>query len=324
MRRVGVPSSLTLAHYRLALEPLETLYLPAFKGSVLRGGFGHVFKRLVCIQSKPCGDRCALGSACPYGYVFETSPPKDSEVLSTHEAVPRPFVIEPPPDRRREIPAGERLMFGLTLVGRCINYLPYFVAVFRELGDVGLGRSRGKYRLLAVDAVPPYGGPKRPIYRAEEDVVRTADSTVGVAEILAQASTLPCDRVTVRFLTPARLKHAGRYAQDTVEFHVLVRALLRRVSSLAYFHCGGRWETDYRGWVERAQGVEAVDTHLSWMEWGRRSGRQKRRIEMGGVVGSVTYAGDLAPFRPLLALGMLVHVGKGAVFGNGQYVVSDQ
>jgi len=102
-----------------------------------------------------------------------------------------------------------------------------------------------------------------------------------------------------------------------IEFHVLVRALLRRVSSLAYFHCGARWETDYRGWVERAQGVEAVDTHLSWMEWGRRSGRQKRRIEMGGVVGSVTYAGDLAPFRPLLALGMLVHVGKGAVFGNG-------
>jgi hypothetical protein len=30
------------------------------------------------------------------------------------------------------------------------------------------------------------------------------------------------------------------------------------------------------------------------------------------------------PFRPLLALGMLVHVGKGAVFGNGQYVVNDQ
>jgi hypothetical protein len=44
----------------------------------------------------------------------------------------------------------------------------------------------------------------------------------------------------------------------------------------------------------------------------------------GGVVGSVTYAGDLAPFRPLLALGMLVHVGKGAVFGNGQYMVNDQ
>ena len=44
----------------------------------------------------------------------------------------------------------------------------------------------------------------------------------------------------------------------------------------------------------------------------------------GGVVGSVRYAGDMARFRPLLALGMLVHMGKEAVFGNGQYVVSGE
>ena len=46
-------------------------------------------------------------------------------------------------------------------------------------------------------------------------------------------------------------------------------------------------------------------------------------LKMGGVVGSVTYAGDLAPFRPLLALGMLTHVGKGTVFGNGWYTMTN-
>ena len=38
-------------------------------------------------------------------------------------------------------------------------------------------------------------------------------------------------------------------------FHVLVGKLLARVSSLSYFHCGERWETDYRGWIEQAEAV---------------------------------------------------------------------
>ncbi|NJN99775.1 MAG: CRISPR system precrRNA processing endoribonuclease RAMP protein Cas6, partial [Anaerolineales bacterium] len=44
-------------------------------------------------------------------------------------------------------------------------------------------------------------------------------------------------------------------------------------------------------------------------------------IEMGGLVGRVTYEGDLTEYLPLLALGELIHVGKGTVFGNGQYQI---
>jgi hypothetical protein len=323
--------TLSLSVFRFTLEAIERLWLPPYKGSALRGGFGHVFKRTICVQPQvtEC-EGCLLTGSCAYAYLFETRPPPDSEVLRTHRAVPRPFVIEPPLDRRQEYAPGERMAFGLVLVGRAADYLPHFLVVFRELGEAGLGRPvdsgrgwrRGKYALWDVVGVHPLTGQEEPVYGGE--VLLGTGLHVTAAEVAAWAEGLPVDRLTVRFLTPARLKHEGEFAQDAVPFHVLVRALLRRVSSLAYFHCGTQWETDYRGWVERAQGVEAVDTHLSWMEWGRRSGRQKRRIEMGGVVGSVTYAGDLAPFRPLLALGALVHVGKGAVFGNGQYVVSGE
>jgi hypothetical protein len=313
---------LTLSAFRFTLQPRQPLHLPPYKGSVLRGGFGHVFKRTVCVQPqvRAC-DGCLLAETCAYAYLFETRPPPGSQVLRTHEAVPRPFVIRPPLDRRTEIPAGEPLTFGLVLVGRAVGYLPYFLVVFRELGEAGLGRGRGKYTLREVRAVHPLSGEEQPVYDGE--TLLGTGLEVTAAEVAAWAEGLPSDRLTVRFLTPARLKHGGEFMREAVDFHVLVRALLRRLSSLSYFHCGERWETDYRGWVERAERVEAVETHLGWMKWERYSGRQAHRIKMGGLVGSVTYAGDLAPFRPLLALGMLAHVGKGAVFGNGLYTMAN-
>jgi len=313
--------NLHIARYRFTLKALEPLHLPPYKGSALRGGFGWTLKRLVCCRSRGDCKECLLGNDCVYGYLFETAPPEDAEVLRTHEAIPRPFVIQPPLDRRRTFEPGDRLDFHVILVGRGIAYLPYFALVFQELGKVGLGRGRGKYALRQVQAVHPLNGQEQPVYDGE--TLLSTELDVTAEEIAAWAGRLPTNQLTVHFLTPTRLKHGGKFARDTVDFHVMVRALLRRLSSLAYFHCGERWETDYPGWVERARGVETVETHLAWTKWERYSGRQAQRIEMGGLVGSVTYAGDLAPFRPLLALGMLMHVGKGAVFGNGQYVVND-
>jgi hypothetical protein len=325
------PSAFSLTHYRLTLEALEPLHLPPFKGSALRGGFGHTFKQLVCFQPQPCGARCELGNACPYGYIFETAPPEGAEVLSKNTYVPRPFIIAPPDDERTRIPAGERLTFGLTLIGRATNYLPYFIAVFRELGRVGLGRPfdspqgkrRGQYRLLAIDAVSPWDGATAPVYRAEDDMVRTANITVGGEDVAAHAARLSPDRLTLTFLTPTRLKHQGRWVRHGPPFDALVKALLSRVSSLSYFHCGQRFETDFRGLIDRAAGVRIERSETYWEDWARFSGRQKQWVEMGGLVGRVSYEGDLYNYLPLLALGELIHIGKGTVFGNGQYRIEN-
>ena len=68
-----------------------------------------------------------------------------------------------------------------------------------------------------------------------------------------------------------------------------------------------------------AERVETVRARAGWVDWKRYSRRQRRKMNLGGVVGEMTYRGDLEPFWPLLLLGQLVHVGKATVFGNGQY-----
>jgi len=318
---------LSTAHYRLALTAQEELRLPAYKGSTLRGGFGYTFKHLVCLQrARETCDGCLLRHSCPYTYLFEPSPPPDTEVLSAQSDIPLPFVLEPPLDSRTHYAPGETLEFGLTLFGRGMGYLPYFVLVFRELGGRGLGRDQGKYRLETVTAVQPADGPTGAqrtavVYSAKDEMVRDQDLAFRWSDLAAHAERLPAGRISVEFLTPTQLKHDGRFHEQP-EFHVLVRALLRRVSSLAYFHGGQRWETDYRGWIERAQAVRTVAAHTTWLEAWRYSTRQKQRTNLGGAVGQMTYEGDLAPFRALLALGEWVHVGKACVFGNGQMRLS--
>jgi hypothetical protein len=314
--------AIRVSHYRFALNLDEAATLPRYKGSTLRGGFGYAFKRQVCLQrARETCDGCLLRTVCPYGYLFEPSPPPDSEVLSAQSDIPLPFVLEPPLEGRRHYEAGETLGFGLTLVGRAIDFLPYFVMVYRELGGRGLGRDRAKFTLASVEAVDPLADRTATVYSADDEVIRDCSLSAGQNDLVARAETLPATRLTVDFLTPTQLKHGGRFHEQP-DFHVLVRALLRRASSLAYFHGGERWETDYRGWIERAGAVRTVAAHTGRMEAWRYSSKQKQRIRLSGAVGQMTYEGDLAPFRPLLALGEWIHVGKACVFGNGMMRVS--
>lgn len=311
-----------LAVYRFTLRPREEMILPVYKGAVLRGGFGHVFKRTVCFQPQTTNCRgCMLQHDCPYPALFEPSPPPDAEVLRKNQDIPLPFVIEPPLERRTRYGPEDRVSFRLVLIGRAMARLAYFLVVFQQLGEAGIGSRRAKYALERVEALQPWSGEAVTLY--EDGALVRGDGGLAVAYgmVAERAEMLRAnggDTVTVRFVTPARLKHGGRYVEQP-DFHVLARALLRRISSLSYFHCGQRWETDYRGLVAAAERVKTVRARAGWVDWKRYSRRQRRKMNLGGVVGEMTYRGDLEPFWPLLLLGQLVHVGKATVFGNGWY-----
>ncbi len=312
---------LKIARYRFVLEPIEPMSLASHKGGTLRGAFGWAFKRMACVQPGSRCDACQQTARCAYSYVFETPAPPDSEVLRTHEAVPRPFVFEPPLDGKTEYKVGDELAFGLVLIGGGIDHLPHFVLAFKALGEAGMGRGRARFRLKQVWARDPLGPWETLIYDGPSDSLRNVEMTAGIGEIEQAAATLPNHELSVHFLTPTRLKHSGKIAREPA-FHVLIRALLRRVSSLYYFHCGERWKTDYKDFVKRAQKVETVEAVVHWQSRERYSSKQHRRIDIGGVVGTLRYAGSLADFRTLLILGSAIHVGKGCVFGNGKYTVN--
>jgi len=306
------------AKFRIGLRAEEELHLPGYKGSTFRGAFGNAFRRVVCALRRDTCEECLVRAQCVYAYVFDTPVPQDSERMRKYPYAPHPFVIEPPEETDRTYPPGEPLTFGLVLVGKAIDYLPYFVYTFDRMGETGIGKGRGEFRLEEVYAVDADERPQR-VYDAESQTLSGDHPRLSSSALV---STEPSDGVVqLRFRTPTRIKYRGRLTLE-LTFEILVRNLLRRISSLAYFHCGEELDLDYRDLIERAKTVDLAHRSLVWYDWERYSARQDTRMKLGGFTGRIAFRGDLDGFGPLLRTGEHLHVGKGTSFGLGRYRIA--
>ncbi|HEX8949253.1 MAG TPA: CRISPR-associated protein Cas6, partial [Dissulfurispiraceae bacterium] len=63
--------------------------------------------------------------------------------MRKYKTAPHPFIIEPPSETKKIYKPGDEVVFGLTLVGRAIDYIPYFIYTFDELGRIGIGKGKG-------------------------------------------------------------------------------------------------------------------------------------------------------------------------------------
>ncbi|MEO0068995.1 MAG: hypothetical protein ABIK23_07720, partial [candidate division WOR-3 bacterium] len=172
------------------LETLEPVRLPSYKGAVIRGGFGLAFRRIACpFLKKECSD-CLLRANCVWSYVFNTPRPEGSKIMRKYETIPHPFVIEPPEDDRTKLEKGEELIFNLILIGKAINYLPYFILTFEKMAEQGLGPGRGR---LKVKTVNQNG---KPIYSPEK---KSLLALPDIQRLYFSKLSRPCSCVTIHF-----------------------------------------------------------------------------------------------------------------------------
>jgi len=313
-----------VAKFEFKIVAQDKLYLPEYKGSTIRGGFGQTLRRVVCVtRDKECKN-CLLKEKCAYSYIFETPPPKNTKMLTKYSYVPHPFVIEPPLERKREYKEGEEFSFNLILIGKASDYLPYFVFAFDKLGEFGLGRDRGKYWLKEVRCIRDSFNSDHLIYTGEDKIFKDTYELITGEDILKECKNHHNKRkITLNFLTPTRLKFGEHFTKE-LEFHILIRNLLRRVSLLSYFHCGKELNVDFKDLIEKAKKVKREESNLTWYDWERYSTRQGTRMMLGGFIGKLTFNFNevsLERFIPFILLGSYIHVGKETSFGLGKYEI---
>jgi hypothetical protein len=320
---------LPVASYRFTLIAETPATLPAFPGPTLRGALGHTLRRLVCATRMPACAPCPFRFTCAYPLLFEPYASPDHPEAHRYARLPTPFTLEIPLElsatwEGREPPLrsfapGEPLVFGMTLLGRAREHMPYYVHAIMEMARAGLGSSRQRFRLARAEIQTPNG----PVALYEEDAGPLRHPPAPPTRLAPQE--LSAHRIAVRFTAPARLELQDDLVYP-IEFHHLIRALLQRLRALqAGYGLLEGMELPNR-LAEAAQAIRRVEDRTRWPDLRRYSTRQKTAMRIGGAVGTVIYESPqgFQPFALLLALGELLHVGKLTSMGFGRMEADPQ
>ncbi len=301
---------------KITIKAEEEIHLPPYVGSTLRGAFGNSLKRVCCVaRQKECAE-CIFKSSCVYVYIFETSlaliPSKGKRINN----IPHPFVFdikmsEKPFTLKKDM----SWSFGMTLFGRATGYVPYVIAALENMGAAGVGKGRGKFKLYQVELLNADSSGDVLYHNGSVRLLEKFPT----AEDFTKNCPVNTSCVTVDFVTPLRMKIKGKLV-DVPEFHLIVSSIIRRIEAMYMVHSGTEVSIPYPSLVKKAREIKIREKITHWYDWKRYSHRQRGRMKLGGIVGSVTYEGDITPFNPYLAIGSLLHIGKNTSFGLGKYI----
>ncbi len=140
--------NISYARFRFTMKAMQDCMLPPYLGSTLRGAMGVALRNMVCLLPGEDCRKCMHRWQCAYAYIMATGREETSNERKTRiQALPVPYVIEPPEPSNRDFAKGDLLHFHLLLIGKSISLLPVFITAFEKAATTGLGKGRSPFLL---------------------------------------------------------------------------------------------------------------------------------------------------------------------------------
>ncbi|MCU0497456.1 MAG: CRISPR system precrRNA processing endoribonuclease RAMP protein Cas6 [Anaerolineae bacterium] len=315
----------TVQHLRFRGRARESIFFEGEPGSALRGALYQSLSSNFCSETF---EFVATGAphdreTCPVCWLLAREIPE----AGRGQNIPRPLTLQPPLHDSHFHP-GEILSFSVALIGKAQNMLPYLARAVQKMGDFGVGRGRGRFKLEAIDEVHPLLDTERKLM--DQRVVRhpTLQVTPSVVEDVARR--LPTHAVTLEILTPMRLT-AGEKPVREITPRVFMQRLIERCQNLSEHYAeltADQTPIDRHEWITAQAALLAVAENVQisyddtrWVEAFSGSRRTRHLSPISGIIGRMRWEGPIGPLIPWLLWGTSLHVGKNAVKGSGYYQI---
>ncbi len=312
--------SFAIARYRFSFRITESLRLPDYAGSALRGVLGHALMQLSGISTADIKHRTAFFLQSPYALIFERD--NQHNVAGSNirgiKNLPVPYIIEAPLAPARLYAVGEELAFDMVLTGSALNELSLITLAWRRAFLRGVGNGDGKAELIKVEHCLP-DGYIATVYRADKPAIAQHDTVLVLPEF-----SKPQD-VHLQLQTPLRLQQRGKIAgPHEITASIFLRNLIRRITFQVQQHNPQTYPLDVIHRLNVLADQVLDERRLSWKELERYSSRQKQKMKLSGVIGHWYLHQVPAELLPFVYLGQWLHLGKETAFGLGKYCWLDE
>jgi len=259
---------------------INTKHTPSyFTGSMLRGAMGYALKKVTCINPSYNCQGCFGAKECLYYSFYE-------QTNNFHKY-------------RFEIELGSgKFDFGLYLFDEVCESLPYVLSALEAtLSENGLTKENYRFwdmqmwlngelifddsSFLSLD-IPP--------------------KTFEVDEFYSN--------IKIKLLTPLRIKKNNRFLRDNIEVEDILRSIYQKEQEFITGKKAFRLDYEPR--------YTTTLKALTYKPLLRKSNRQKKQMNMDGIVGEIAVLDIDKRSYELLKLGEIIGVGKQTVMGLGR------
>jgi hypothetical protein len=309
--------NLTISRVRLCCTVERPIIWNSFPGSVIHGVLGYHLKRLTCIRPVTHCDDCQLANSCPYCILIEPRQTAQDRTLRLHSRNPSPLRLVIFPWQESGLETDTCVILEITLIGKAVKLSKLILYALIEAFKEGVGRKdrdglRGTLRVNSVEL--PFWAKQ-----IQFDSIRY-DNNFEFTFWDALQSSHNNDG-TLTFITPTRIVEKGK-VQSEPSLRAILSTVLRRITGLAFFHCGVELDANYAGLLDLASKTKYENNYQRYNAQ-RYSARQKKRMNIDGIIGSISWEFIQEDIIPWFIIGQHFGCGKGTTMGYGEYKLSE-
>ena len=285
------------------VEILEDCELPLTKASAIRGGMGQMLLSAHCIRDRNC-ETCDFRDDCVVQRIMYS--PFDIKPKFVTEGESAGYVIECE-DYRTDFEVGDTLTFTIILFGKAIAHFNPLLQAIHALGQVGLGKDRGRFQIVSVT-----NSRKEPLLYGNSINMGSYDIKTLADYVQYRQKRIGGNRML--FHSPTSIKSNGQLLKE-FDAEAIVRALSRRLYML---DC-------YEGIEVNQLWFDNVLPLLGHTERGttvsRYTTRHQQKVHLEGIRGWADFDEVDEDLYLLMLAGEVMHVGKRVSLGFGRYTM---